>query len=428
MASQAKIDFDLKELTLEDGTKVFREVFRKANKVLAPFAFLEEKSKKREKKREIREKFRAPLPCYKIVLRKPQKEFARECLEKLFRDGFSFLSLPTGFGKTIISLFLCSFIKGRVIIFSNRCLIQKQWEETIKKYSPFSGCICSKREDLEKKPEEKFLIKNPANMKKIGEIKCILLIVDEAHSQLTKNGLNALFLVRPAMILGLSATPWRYDEFDSCFEMFFGNRANFISGENKKRLTMFSVKTDFVFPCFSRGKIDWNLVIKSMSECDKRNEFITNIISSFPKKNRWIIFTKRTNQAKILEEKLSKKNFSTSMLISNKKDFDSSADVLIGTQQKIREGFDCPNRNSIHLACDLKNYFEQYIGRATRSEETETVIVDLVDKLEKGIKSLEIHSKERNQIVEILGGKIEKIESGRNIFQKFGYLSEDGRI
>ena len=116
------------------------------------------------------------------------------------------------------------------------------------------------------------------------------------------------------------------------------------------------------------------------------------------------------------------------MLISNKKDFDSSADVLIGTQQKIREGFDCPNRNSIHLACDLKNYFEHYIGRETRSEETETVIVDLVDKLEKGIKSLEIHSKERNQIVEILGGKIEKIESGRNIFQKFGYLSEDGRI
>ena len=116
------------------------------------------------------------------------------------------------------------------------------------------------------------------------------------------------------------------------------------------------------------------------------------------------------------------------MLISDKKDFDSSADVLIGTQQKIREGFDCPNRNSIFLACDLKHYFRQYIGKATRSEETETLIVDLVDKLERGIKTLEIHSTERNQIVENLGGKIKKIESWKNNFQKFGYLSEDGRV
>ena len=79
---------------------------------------------------------------------------------------------------------------------------------------------------------------------------------------------------------------------------FLGKKTDFISGENKKSLTMISVKTGFVFPCFSRGKIDWNLVIQSMSECEERNDLITDIISSFTKKKEMDNIYKKNKSSK----------------------------------------------------------------------------------------------------------------------------------
>lgn len=196
-------------------------------------------------------------------------------------------------------------------------------------------------------------------MKKIGPLSCDILIVDELHTMMTLNKINAHFLISPKMILSLSATPFRYDDFDKCIKLFYGE--NIIEYYRKIKHIVYSFQTYFIIPNKIQqktGKIDWNFVIDFQSKIKERNELIVEIISSLKKK--WIVFVKRIEQADKLEEMLKKKNLTVEKMIKTKTKCEE-VDVVIGICNKIKQGFDYPSANALFLRVILKIIINNFL-------------------------------------------------------------------
>ena len=65
-------------------------------------------------------------------LRNEQETVVETVSEKLRKNKGLILSLPCGFGKTIIALYIISVLKLKTLIIVNKTFLMNQWEERIK--------------------------------------------------------------------------------------------------------------------------------------------------------------------------------------------------------------------------------------------------------------------------------------------------------
>lgn len=325
------------------------------------------------------------------TLREDQINIKNLALDYLNNDGSLIISCNPGFGKTIISIYLAILIKLKTLIIINKKILIEQWKESLINFCKNIDSDYQSKQDNIKikilKPNEifniddyDFFIINAINIPKINYhyFQFIgLIIIDEIHLILSETLITSLSCLAPKYLIGLSATPYRYDKLNILFNLYFDKKI-YLELNQKHFIYKIETKIKLEKKVRPNGKLDWNFILNSQTNNQDRNEIIIKIIKKF-KDNKILILSKRLNQCKYLINRLITENEIVSSLIENEKHYDINSRILIATTNKCSVGFDHPNINTLILACDVKNYLKQLIGRIFRSKHTIPVIFDLVD-------------------------------------------------
>ena len=345
-------------------------------------------------------------------LRNNQLEVFRRAFNFLTEKGSCILALHCGFGKSITALHLAQRLRYRTCIVVNKLVLMDQWKSSIAQFFPRNSCQIIAKQDRDGTSvgmiNADFCIVNAINICKYSSSfwKSIgTLIVDELHNVVTPVLSKGLLRITPRYIIGLSATPTRYDEFNSVIPWFFGDDC-VIRKPLEHHHLVYVVKTGFVPVIKSvNGKLDWNAILTSQACDDSRNRLIVETIMSFPRTRVWIVLVKRIVQADNLVKIFYERNVNVATLTGTRIHFDRSCNVLIGTCSKIGVGFDHAAVDSLCVAADVERYFVQFIGRCMRRIDVEPIIVDFVDSF----CALQKHFQVRRKEYENAGGEIREL-------------------
>jgi len=355
-----------------------------------------------------RKDFRPMSIKFQGKLRPLQKEIKTEAIKLLNRQNCCVIALYTGGGKTATAINISVVIKLPTLIIVTRILLMDQWESSILKFCPGAKIqkITTKKKIL---PDMDFYIINAINVHKFkGNFSHIgTLIADEMHLLGTEKLSESFLYINPKYVIGLSATPSRPDGLDDLLASYFGTkqlyRQLFRAHTVYKVETKNYMKVDLEIKTTNMGVLDWNAILNSQANCEKRNLLITRIVSFFPDRN-FLILCKRVAHGKMIEKMLKEEGVDVTSLIGVKRSFDTNARVLVATVQKAGVGFDHPKLNGLIIAADVEQYFIQYLGRVFRTEDGEPVIFDIVDDF----PTLKRHFTTRSGVYRKHGGTIKK--------------------
>lgn len=319
-----------------------------------------------------------------MKLRTEQKVMVEKCTENLLETGSVVISARPGFGKTVTAIYMACRIIGarRTAIVVNKLILVDQWIESIERFTNVT-CQYIKTSTDKISPESRFVIVNALNVQKKPSSfwKDIdLVVVDELHQIVTKILSKSLLRFVPKYLIGLSATPYRFDDYDKAIDWFFGH--NVIGKPLFAKHIVKIISTGFRPKRlkYTFKGLDWNSVLNEQSENDNRNDIIVDTILSCPDRT-WLILVKRVDHAKLLKDKFESKNITCETLVGNALTFDRSCRILIGTTSKIGVGFDHAVIDALCIAADVKNYFVQFLGRCMRRTEIcEPLVIDFKDE------------------------------------------------
>lgn len=349
-------------------------------------------------------------------LRDEQKKCRDQALLLLQSHKTAMLSCYTGFGKTVTAINMASKIKLKTFIAVPKKPLLAQWESEIRQFLPDANVKViepSKIATTDFKHIPDFCIINSCNIHKLDSrfLKNYgFVIVDEAHLQMTEKLSENLLHLTPRYLLGITATPYREDDYNALFELFFGEE-KVVYSLHKKHV-VYKVKTGFrpddktlKYGPNYKSKIDWNNILDEQAKNEKRNQLIVDIIRRF-KDRVFLILVKRVEHGEHLRHSLQELGERVTTLLGKQQKFDKDARILIGTNSKIGTGFDHPRLDTLLAAADMVSYYIQFIGRVMRRKDVEPVIFDLVDSH----PTLKRHFEQRSKIYNKHGGHIVKYD------------------
>ena len=328
-----------------------------------------------------RDSFRKCNVTFSGKLRPLQVEVQKQAIDMLNKNITTILSLYTGAGKTITSIYIACKIKLPTLILVHRLVLMDQWKASIERVCDSPKIQIVKANQILDEECDFYLMnvsnvtKNPREYyKSIG-----FMIADEMHVMGTKNMTDSFLHIQPRYSLGLSATPYRSDGMDKLLFSFFGEEK--IYRKLYRPHTVYRIKTNFA-PEIERqrnGKVNWNALIDKQVSNEDRNNIILKIIKHYPDRT-FLVLSKRVAQVEWLMEKMLSEGVSATSLVGVKKHFNYDSKVLVATMQKAGVGFDHPKLDTLIIASDVEEYFIQYLGRVFRREDSQPIIFDLVDE------------------------------------------------
>jgi superfamily II DNA or RNA helicase len=345
------------------------------NDVILPFAY---GCRELKLPRPDRFKFSSVNLVFNGKLRDEQVE-VKDIALKILKTGSVIISAWPGFGKTLLSIYLSTVIKLKTLIIVNKIVLMKQWEDSIVKLCP--DALVQKLTAKSDIKDADFYIINAINLPKIKNKffdNIGTVIVDEVHLILAQTLSKSLQMVFPRYLIGLSATPFRYDDLDCLFDIYFGKDK--IIRKMEREHIVYKLYTSFTpeMRKTENGRLDWGHILDAQAKDVERNQLMLNIIKHFKDRN-FLVIVKRVHQGQYLMKKLVEMGENVSDLMGEKQIFDKSARILIGTIQKVGVGFDHDKLDTLMLACDSAAYYSQLMGRVFRRKDTNPIIFDLID-------------------------------------------------
>ena len=317
---------------------------------------------------------------FESELREEQKKVKKEAIDILNQFGSVIISAACGFGKTITSINICCSIKLKTLIVVNKIVLMTQWKDSILKFCPLSKVQLIKPNTVFDKDCDFFIV-NAINIPKMGRryfhlIQCCVL--DEVHLLMAEKLSNLTAYIQPRYLIGLSATPYRLDGLNILLDLFFG--PDKIVRDLLHHHILYPIKTGFKpkIELAANGTVNWSALLESQSSDVKRNDLILRLIHYFADRV-FLVLVKRVEQGRYLEEKLKESGCAVTSLLGTNQDFDKTARVLIGTTQKVGVGFDHSKLDALLLACDIQDYYIQYMARVFRRPDVVPFVFDLLD-------------------------------------------------
>lgn len=283
-------------------------------------------------------------------LRDYQYSIIEEALQHLKDYHTTTLSLPPGYGKTIMGMFLAYVKRYLTLILIHRDLIAEGWFETIRICFPnlmdkiwYVGEKNSAWTPKKFPGEYPFFIicmKGRSHyipqyiLEKIGT-----LIVDEAHLFCTKDSIDALLVCTPKYVILETATLKR--EADKMERIMYK-----IAGEHEifridtRPYVMYVINT-YVLGVEEKngmGSLDAGKLYKSLSDNEYRNSIILNILLTNPT-HKFMILSKYVSHVEALCKMCDDEGLENASLCGSNKKYSDSF-VLIGTTPKMGTGFD----------------------------------------------------------------------------------------
>jgi superfamily II DNA or RNA helicase len=370
--------------------------------IILPFAYAISKKIKRP----VRENFVSLDISFDGILRPEQTEVRKEAIKQLSSTGSVLLSMYCGFGKSSTSMKIACDIGLKTLIIVNKIILIKQWEEGINIFCPKASV--QKLTTKSKKDDCDFYIINAQNVEKMGKTffsDIGTVIVDEAHLIMAETLSRCLQWVHPRYLIGLTATPYRQDGLNLLLDFYFGKykiiRTLFREHIAYKVLTGFKPIVEKAI----NGRVNWSSVLESQANDIDRNELIIKILKHYSERN-FLVLTKRVAQGEYLVKRLIEEGEDVTSLFGSNQEYNVTSRILVGTNSKCGTGFDHAKMDALLLACDLEQYFVQYLGRVFRTKDVKPIIFDLVDDY----SLLSKHFNTRQKIYRELGGEVRNFD------------------
>lgn len=304
---------------------------------------------------------------------------ATKTIEQLKNEGGALLNLPTGYGKTCVSLYILSELQVKTLILVHKDVLLQQWKERIHQFIPKATVGILKQNKMEIECDivigmlQSIALRDYDCFKNFG-----FVIIDETHHICSKLFSESMFKICPKYILGLSATPFRKDGLTHTLYWFL-NKISF-SVERE-----FSTNVNVELITYEDNVLSDNHVkaITELTEDDDRNDLIIKKVIELQAQNRKIlILTDRREHCKLLQQNI----LNSGLYLGGMKQHDlkyneHNCSVLIGTYHLAQEGLDIPTLDSLILATP-KSDIIQACGRILRETEGKIntpLIIDIQD-------------------------------------------------
>jgi superfamily II DNA or RNA helicase len=339
------------------------------------------------------------LDCPNLIfngeLRDQQKEpvnnFIEAAKDPLKMGGI--ISVPCGFGKTIMAVYIACYFKKKTMFVSHKDFLNQQFLESVKQFVPNAkiGKIKQSKVDVENKD---FVIASLQSLamreydinifKDFG-----LVIIDEVHHTGAEVFSKAFKYMNVQMILGLSATLNRKDGLRKVFENYIGKSVyKHIDNEkievNVEMHKYFDTNIDYCSNLLLwNGKPNSAAMINNICNYEKRSIFIYELIINILKKesNRKIlILSERRNQLKYFEKLFDNTYYSIGYYVGGLSqdvlDISSKKQIILATYQMAAEGMNIPTLNTVIFASPISD-IQQAIGRILREKPSERKYIPL---------------------------------------------------
>jgi Type III restriction enzyme, res subunit len=349
-----------------------------------------------------------PESAFTGELTEEQIDTSFQAVETLTKDtyGTCFLELPTGRGKTCLSVYLSVCLGVKTVFLCHLDCVRKQ---TVKEFAKFStlkvhsvkGKVLDPDADvyiIGLRKAHNLWITDHSVFTEIG-----LVIIDEAHLCHRFTFMELMFCFHPRYLVGMSATPiwneWTSKYFEDPITKF--STKPFVV---EKVVTPFTPDTSKKIYFGGRKRIDWTHAMTSLAENQNRNSFIIELILKHAPAHKLLVLCGRVTQCKYLYESLMKKGVDCDLLVGKKSEYRPECNVLVGGVKKIGVGFNDPTRTCLVLCFDLAD-IRQSEGRIRTSD---NLVLDLVDNN----YTLQQHWRKRRAWYEKRGATIVESEPG----------------
>jgi superfamily II DNA or RNA helicase len=323
-----------------------------------------------------------------------QIEAVEAVVAGLRSKGSGILSLPTGYGKTTVALYVLSKIAQKTLIVVHKEFLMTQWIERIHQFLPGArvGKIQGTVIDVENKDIVigmlQSLSKKEYDKNTFSDFG--LTIIDETHHVCTRSFSRLFSHVNTRYLLGLSATLERKDGLTYVLHWFLG--PTLFKVERKSQTQVRVDKSDFNHELFTTNPFPLNRArkpnlpdaITKITKLPERNAHIMSLIAKAHAENRKIlVLTDRRQHCFDLLEACS--SYSAGLYIGGMKPEElkesEQADVIFATYSLAHEGLDIPTLDTLIMASP-KSDIVQSVGRILREtigKSNTPLVLDIVD-------------------------------------------------
>ena len=347
---------------------------------------------------DINVEFNGKLREYQL---EPVNKFLEAARNPLKMGGI--ISVPCGFGKTIMGLYIACQLKKKTMFISHKDFLNQQFIDTVKTFSPNAniGIIKQNKVDVVNKD---FIIASLQSLSMrdydINIFNDIgFIIIDEVHHTGAQVFCRAFKKLHTPIILGLSATLNRKDGMRKVFEYYIGGS---VYTMKKKEFTELEVQIhkyyepnieDSAVKQMWNGKENIAAMINNICAFKPRTNYIISVLESIIKKDperRILILSERRNLLKdietlIIEKNILNKDYGYYVGGMKQDDLNISAEkqIILATYQLASEGFNVPSLNTVIFASPISD-IQQSIGRILRERPEDRkyipLCIDILDE------------------------------------------------
>lgn len=377
---------------------------------------------------------------FKGGLKDRQLEPHATTLKAIKENGGGILSIPCGWGKTVIALKLICDLKLKTLVIVHKTFLVNQWKERIQEFVP-NARIGMLQQDIVDVEDKDIIIGmlQSISMKKYDKLVFAgigFVISDEVHRISSKIFSRALPKTSTLYTLGLSATPNRDDGLSKIFHWYLGDMLyQKTQAENKSVIVKcYNFKSEH--PKFKEIINKWTkkpvnpTMVSNLTEIESRNKFLLDLIiiilaEEAIEKRQILILSDRRDHLTLLKDRLDKmKICTTGYYVGNMKEDalkeSSEKDVILGTYPMASEGLDIPSLNTLILATP-RSKITQSVGRILRKERTDInpLVIDIIDELSvfknQGYRRRAFYKekKYRTDFFNVFDGEITGVGSGK---------------
>jgi len=358
---------------------------------------------------------------FNLTLKREQVSPAEITIKAYRENGGGILSLPCGFGKTIMALYFIAALKKKTLVIVHVEFLMNQWIERIKYALPEAkvGTIQGAKFDIEGKDIVIGMLQTlsmrdfePNAFDSFGHV-----IIDECHHIPSRVFSKALTRITSPYMLGLSATPRRKDGLMKVAEFHIGEIVYSVKNAGKNVVKVERYILDSNYEPYKNevlnymGKPQMPTMINNITEYFKRTEMIMNrvfdSILETPERHVLILSDRKKHLEDMFNICQQRGFTSVGYYIGGMKKNDlketESKQIILATCMLVSEGFDIPTLNTLVLASP-KSDIVQIIGRIDRKihDNVEPLILDYVDNFSmfenQGRKRFAVYKKNKFNI------------------------------
>ena len=327
------------------------------------------------------------------------------------------ISVPCGFGKTIMAIYVACYFKKKTLFISHKDFLNAQFINSIRLFVPNAriGKIKQDKIDIENKDIVIATLQSLALRDYDSKIFSDfgLVIIDECHHIASEVFSRAFRKMNIRITLGLSATLNRKDGLRRVFEWYLGKSVYKIKTDTTECDMIVNLHKYFVYDLeYSYVKTMYNgtpnmvAMVNNICNYKPRTLFIIKLLKEilFKEPERKILLlSERKSQLKDIEELIISEDIASyGYYIGGMKmcDLDISAtkQIILATYQMSSEGLNIPTLNTVILASPISD-IQQSVGRILREKKTERkytpLCIDIFDDFSlfkfKGLKRLKYY-------------------------------------